>query len=190
MPRFGRHLAETGGNATKALAFYGRNARVSAAFLHPLHIFEVILHNDVAAAIEAEHGPDWHIAPWFPGLAACTRPRQGARRQGGSGDEVLFLSGLLTARHDTAVWNRHFVVGFPGAPVTSPGNVPRWRRLHEEAEAVREFRNRVAHHKPVLMRNLRSEYARILQVVRWHDRATAAWLHKAQSVLALVGQKH
>ncbi len=68
MPRFGPYLAETGGSATKALAPHDWNARVSAAFLHPLHIFEAMLRNGVAAATNAEHGPDWHLAPRFLGL--------------------------------------------------------------------------------------------------------------------------
>ena len=176
MPRFGRYLAETGGNATKALALYDWNARVSAAFLHPLHIFEVMLRNGVAAAIEAEHGPYWHMAPRFLGSLPSVHKRTG-------------MSGLLTARHDAAIWNKHFLVGFPCAPAIGPGGSPRRRRLHEETEAVREFRNRVAHHEPVLTRNLRSEYARILRVVRWRDRATSAWLHRTQSVLALLEQR-
>ena len=210
-PRFGRYLAETDGNAAKALALYDWNARVSAAFLHPLHIFEVMLRNGVAAAIEAEHGPDWHVAPRFLGslpnvhrrmgmvsgprkelqdtVAKVTREMQRRLPPGASKPvkvpagkvvaemKFYFWSGLLTARHDAAIWNKHFLMGFPGAPATGPGGIPRRRRLHEEAEAVREFRNRVAHHEPVLTRNLRSEYARILRVVRWRDRATAAWLH-------------
>ena len=76
-PRFGRYLAETDGNAAKALALYDWNARVSAAFLHPLHIFEVMLRNGVAAAIEADHGPDWHVAPRFLGSLPNVHRRMG-----------------------------------------------------------------------------------------------------------------
>ena len=90
-----------------------------------------------------------------------------------------FWSGLLTVRYNAAIWDKHFRAGFPGTLAIGPGGVPRRRQLHKKAEAVSKLRNRVAHHEPVLTRNLRSEYARILRVVRWHDRATAAWLHEA-----------
>lgn len=45
----------------KALELYAWNAQVSAAFLHPLHICEVVVRNGVANAIEAVYGPNW---PW------------------------------------------------------------------------------------------------------------------------------
>lgn len=223
VPRFGRYLAEKGGNAADALALYDWNARVSAAFLHPLHVFEVTLRNGVAAAIEAEHGRDWHLAPLFLGslpgvnkragivfgprkelldtVAKVERemlrrlpPRASRPVKAPAGKVVAelkfsFWSAMLTARHDKAIWSKHFPTGFPGAPATGPGGIPRRRRLHEEAEAVREFRNRIAHHEPVFTRDLRAEYARILRVVRWHDRRTAAWMHGAQSVVALLARK-
>jgi len=147
MPRFGRYLAETRGNAAEALALYDWNARVSSAFLHPLHIFEVMLRNGVAAAIEAEHGQDWHLAPLFVGSLPSANRRTGVisgprkelqdtvskvaremqrRLPPGASQPVkvpagkvvaemkfFFWSGLLTARHDRAIWNKHFLVGFP-----------------------------------------------------------------------------
>ena len=60
---------------------------------------------------------------------------------------------------------------------------------HLGEKTVAALRNRIAHHEPVFMRDLRAEYARVLRVVRWHDRKTAAWMHGAQSVVDLLAQK-
>ena len=47
----------------RALELYAWNAQVSAAFLHPLHICEVVVRNGVSNVIEAVYGPTW---PWCP----------------------------------------------------------------------------------------------------------------------------
>ena len=49
----------------KALALYAWNAQVSAAFMHPLHICEVVVRNGVASVIEEVYGERW---PWSPGF--------------------------------------------------------------------------------------------------------------------------
>jgi hypothetical protein len=49
----------------KALELYAWNAQISAAFMHPLHICEVVVRNGVASAIETVYGSNW---PWSPGF--------------------------------------------------------------------------------------------------------------------------
>lgn len=219
-PRFGRYLAEKGGNHAGALALYDWNARVSAALMHPLHIFEVALRNGVAAAVEAEYGPGWHLDPFFIGSlpqpkgphykpredlraatdrvkrellrllpAHSTKPVRVPAGKVMAELKFMFWVSLLTARHDGKIWGAHLRAGFPGAPAAGPGGVLPRRRLHDEAEAVRDIRNRIAHHEPIFMRDLGAEYARILRVVRWRCRRTALWLHGSQSVAALLQQR-
>lgn len=156
---------------------------MSAAFLHPLHAFEMTSRNGVAAAIEAER--EMLRRP----LPHASRPVKAPAGKGATELEFSFWSAMPTARHDKAIWNKRFPTGFPGVPATGPGGIPRRQGLHEEVEAVHEFRGCVAHHEPVFMRDLRAEYACILRVVCWHDRKTAAWLHGAQSVVDLLAQK-
>lgn len=217
-PRFGRYLAEARGNQATALALYDWNARISAAFLHPLHIFEVALRNGVADAVAAEYGPDWHLETSFIGslprahgpaygpredLVASTakvqrellrlRPAHASRPVRVPAGKVIaelrfmFWVSMATARHDAKIWTSHLRAGFPAAPHTGRSGVLPRRHIHQQADAVRLLRNRIAHHEPIFMRDLRSEYAGFLRIMRWRCPKTAAWLHASQSVTALLG---
>lgn len=217
VPRFSRYLAQTRSDGDSALQLYDWNARVSAAFLHPVHIFEVALRNGVVAAIEAEYGAEWHLEALFIGslphggggsygpredLRAATakvqrelsriHPQTSFRVPAGkvvAELKFMFWISMLTARHDRKLWASHLSKGFPFAPVSRPGILLPQRRLYAEAEAVRKFRNRIAHYEPIFDRDLRVDYARILRVVRWRCHRTAAWLNRNQLVATLLRER-
>lgn len=48
-------------NTEQALKLYAWNAQISAAFLAPLHLCEVVIRNAIAEALERKYGADW---PW------------------------------------------------------------------------------------------------------------------------------
>src|SRR6266478_6594181 len=60
-PRFATYLAACNNDNEAALRLYGWNARVSSAFLFPLHLFEICIRNAVANAATATYSPTW---PW------------------------------------------------------------------------------------------------------------------------------
>ena len=43
-------------------------------------------------------------------------------------------------------------------------------------ERVRQLRNRIAHHEPILHYRLDSEYCRVLEATEWICPITAAWV--------------
>jgi len=45
---------------SRALELYRWNAELSAAFMVPMHICEVVLRNAIAGAIEEVYGPRWY----------------------------------------------------------------------------------------------------------------------------------
>lgn len=198
VPRFQRYLNATANDAALALALYRWNSQVSAAFLHPLHICEVAFRNAVANALECVYGPRW---PWSPGFRRCLPDIQAPRFN--SRQELLktankhqttgkvvadlkfaFWVNMLTARHDSRIWDRHFATAFPFAPHQTV-SVDRLL-LYREADAVREFRNRIAHHEPIFHRDLGAELDRILAIISMRCPVTAAWVASTQSVSEMI----
>lgn len=199
-PRFQRYLDASANNAALALAIYRWNSQVSAAFLHPLHICEVALRNAISNAIEAVYGARW---PWAPGfrqsLPEIHPPRfsskaeliKTANKHQTTGKVVAdlkfaFWVDMLTARHDSRLWMPYFEREFPFGPA---GMVKDDRRtLYREIDAIREFRNRIAHHEPIFGRQLDSDLRRIISAISMRCETTANWVAKTQSVSELLNR--
>lgn len=56
--RFATYIAARA-DITQALALYQWNAQISAAFMFPLHVYEICIRNAAANAIAHFYGPDW-----------------------------------------------------------------------------------------------------------------------------------
>lgn len=199
--RFGTFLTATGGrNRARALALYEWNATISAAFIVPLHLCEVVIRNAVAEAIEKVYGPAW---PWSAGfeqsLPAPTvgysprrdlqKARQGQLTAGKVIPELKFAfwNEMLTRRHDGRLWVPYFKTSFPFSP-SAP--IPKLRGiLYQQLAKVRKFRNRIAHHEPILSVHHGNEYARVARLVAWRCQRTRAWLSDIEDVTALVSKR-
>lgn len=67
IPRMGTYTIATQRvpHAHGAIALYSWNAQISAAFIYPLHMCEVVIRNAVSEALTVAHGPRW---PWDQGF--------------------------------------------------------------------------------------------------------------------------
>lgn len=180
------------------LNLYAWNAEVSAAFLAPLHICEVVVRNAIADAIEAQYGERW---PWSAGFErSLPDPANGysqrkdlcnARRNQLTTGKVIpelkfaFWQKLLSQRHDMRLWNRYLTTIFPN--IDSSLAVAQQRQaLFEQLEKVRKLRNRIAHHEPIFTRDLRADYLTIRRLIDLRCRFTAEWMEEYQHVLRLM----
>ncbi len=59
-PRMSRYVTTCGNDHARALDLYEWNAEVSAAFMVPMHICEVVLRNAIVGAIEEVYGSNWY----------------------------------------------------------------------------------------------------------------------------------
>ena len=184
-----------------ALALYGWNARISAAFLLPLHVCEVVLRNAVADALEAVYGPRW---PWssgfeksLPNPLAGFNPRKEllrARLPHASVGKVIaelkfaFWQCLLTKRHDQRVWRAHLFNVLPGLDHAVPLTLHR-KHLHDALETLRGLRNRIAHHEPIFMRDLALALQEISWLVSMRCAHAAEWMQMHQQVVSLLQEK-
>ncbi len=180
--------AAKGDEDLAALNLYAWNARVSAALLAPLHICEIVVRNAVAEAIEHVYGHGW---PWSPGFErslpdpmrewSARREIIGARRNFRATGKVIpelkfvFWQNMLTQRHDLRLWVPFLHEVFPNIGRSAP--VAHLRHaIYLDLKVLRELRNRIAHHEPILNRDLMADYQRMVRLVGRRCGITSAWM--------------
>jgi hypothetical protein len=103
-----------------------------------------------------------------------------------------FWVSLLTASHQERLWDDQLRSAFPylpGAAGDHAGVSAARKILHDDVDAIRTLRNRIAHHEPVQRYRLPDEVRRIIRVVGWRCPVTARWLEREQKVSSLLLQK-
>lgn len=188
-------------NDPSSICFYEWNSEVSAAFLAPLHIFEVVLRNAVSDALEQVYGPQW---PWSGQLIKSlpnpsrnyspqndlVRARQGVATVGKVIPELKFVfwQNMFTGRHDTRVWNMHLHRIMPHLDKTKAVSVNR-KMIYDQVDRLRTLRNRIAHHEPIFTRNLADDYIIMHKLVGYRCQYTAAWLDGNQITQRVIAAK-
>lgn len=186
----------------KALELYAWNAQISAAFMAPLHLCEVVVRNAVHEALSSVYGPDW---PWDSGFERNLpnpsgpgfNPRRELKRardgQPTTGKVIAelkfkFWESMFTARFDTRLWNPHLraVMPFLNPALT----VQQLRKaIFQDLEKLRLLRNRIAHHEPIFTRALSDSFQQIHALIGFRCPVMAAWMVTHQSVQTLIAQK-
>lgn len=186
--RFATYLVRAGNDDDYALALYLYNARLAKAFLYPLHVAEVTLRNAIDESLVALYGPNWPRDPIFrnqvlmpDGLLTLDKA---ISRAGGTApkDQVVatltfdFWSNLFKPNYG-GFWRTRLNIVLP--------YLPRGVTRHDLQAAVREinhFRNRIAHHEPILDVNATDVMAKIKMVVRYRCPRTEAWMRHHTTV--------
>ena len=192
----------TGSDDPAALDLYAWNAKVSAAMLIPLHLCEVVVRNAIAEAIEEVYGNGW---PWSPGFVQSLpdplrewSPRKelvAARRTYRFAGKVIpelkfvFWQTMMTQRHDRRLWIPFLHKVFPNLDPSTPARELR-QEIFLELSILRGLRNRIAHHEPVLTRDLSKDYRRMLRLVESRCRIMAGWMGETcAGIPELIGKK-
>lgn len=87
-----------------------------------------------------------------------------------------FWVSLLAGRYDATLWRRalHSAFRETGGPMIR-------KKVHGRFNAMRRFRNRIAHHEPIFLVNLPNYHAEIIEATSWMCADTAAWtLHHSR----------
>ncbi len=170
--RFALYVRKSGGSRARALALYEWNAKLSAAFLHDLNHFEVALRNAYdtqlidATVVGDKHWTDKTTARRLFPEHLRTNSRTGrskdinrvpidkiaqARKAAGpnpSPGKIVaeltfgFWTYMTSDIHEKTLWVPYLHKAFP--PNTDRA------KIHSTLADLREFRNRVAHHEPIL----------------------------------------
>lgn len=203
-PRMGTYEAATTAvpNLPGALALYAWNAQISAAFMAPLHLCEVVVRNAVHEALTAVYGNRW---PWdgsfvhslpnptgqhFSARREIVRARTGQPTTGKVIAELKFKfwQTMFTGRFDTRIWNPHLGTVMP---FLNPLQTVQQQRktIFEDLEQLRLLRNRIAHHEPIFVRPLANDFQKIQALIGFRCPVTAAWMVQHQQAQALIGTK-
>jgi hypothetical protein len=188
--RFQPYLVESGGDKLKALHRYERNTLLSEALYVPLHGVEIVIRNAFHTQLSKCFGSRWfeeldtlnildpHRSAMPPPILQKLRSaRDQLRRMGKSetGGRVVselsfgFWTGICAKRYHTSLWT---------PCLHRPFNAPRPARsdVFERLDQIRGLRNRVAHHEPILSRDLAGDFDMIMETIRWICGASATWI--------------
>lgn len=176
--RFGTYERLAHGSELAAFQLYTFNAALGSAFHGPLQALEVTLRNAVHALMMTAEGPSWYDATPLHATQrdAVEAAKQSLRRErksetpGGiiAGTNFGFWVGLFAKRYDALLWRPLLHQVFHPTPAR--------RHVHGQLDRMRTLRNRIAHHEPIVQRNLRADYGTILWLLDLLSPTKAAWV--------------
>ncbi|MCG6204718.1 Abi family protein [Rhodopseudomonas sp. HC1] len=179
--RLEKYLAAVGGDLDKALKLYEENMRLAEAFYSPLQCLEVCLRNALNSQMCTVFGDDWLTTNKAPlGDGARVNIQKAIielQRHGHSAtqDDIVaelnlgFWVGLLGPAYDATLWRMTLYKAF-----NASGGQKR-SVVHGRFNALRRFRNRVAHHEPIFQKPLEQLHTEIIGAIGWMCRHTSSW---------------
>ncbi|WP_417262665.1 hypothetical protein [Celeribacter sp.] len=203
--RFSRYLAHCEGDVTKGLDLYRWNVEISGECLKVLHICEITFRNAVSAALEAQYGVNWPSVRAFQ--VSLPNPSRGwsarndievlARKyrhdsQVGkliADSKFAFWCKLMNASQNDRIWNKHFRIAFPNAPLRLSTNEER-QEIMDAISEVRELRNRIAHHEPIFTRDmLAAEVESAFFIIGCRCKITEEWCRSHDKIFDLLAKR-
>ncbi len=201
--RMATYLAKANGDREKAVRLHTWNTAVSAAFYGPLQGLEVALRNAIHRELTARYRADWYDDPATKldagTLGRVSAARVDLRRDGYSDDPPHMVAALSfgfwvallgsggrlpaggKANYEMTLWRAAVFRAFPHTKTSR-------KAVHRPLDYLRTFRNRIAHHEPILDRHLTADYASLLQITGWISPETQAWISHHSRVPALLAQ--
>jgi hypothetical protein len=180
--RLGPYLDLAGNDLREAIRLYERNTSLSEALYGLLQGLEVPLRNSMhhvlSAGLAKEDWYDsvsWRVAQQEQ-VANAKDSLQKKAKPIAPGRMVAELTfgfwvGLTGPKYSVDLWERHLYKAFPNAKLGR-------KQLNKRLESIRLLRNRVAHHEPILSRDLPKDVDRILETISWIDLDTERWVRQ------------
>lgn len=180
--RLARYVAQCNGCQDAALDLYSLNMALCEAFYTPLQAVEVCLRNGLHDAMRAEYATHWMTNGGPPldadaaeKISAAIESRQQSGKAIAPPDIVAeigfsFWVGLLGPRYDATLWRSTLHKTFRGKPKGFSRKV-----CHGRFNAIRRFRNRVAHHEPILDRDPMKMHTELIEAIGWLSPDKAQW---------------
>ena len=180
-----------------ALELYLYNSRLSKAFLFPLHALEIILRNAIDEILEIAYGYDWPNNQEFLEIltsesrSSIEKAKERAQRDKGkhrSAHDVIaqltfdFWSNLFRSEYEHSLWLKNMSKLLPYKQHTR-------KQLQLEVAKLNQFRNRIAHHEPILNKDSLSLLKAIYEIVESRDPSLLDWVKKHTTVNAVLETK-
>jgi hypothetical protein len=191
LERLSRYTLLGNGDRAEAIRLYEWNTRVSEAFYTPLQGLEVCLRNSLSLELIAHLGANWYENqhglfehPLTEMLANATQSLERDGKDINLGRMVAELNfgfwvSVLAPRYDTTLWRPCLRKAFPNRP----RGMER-KDIHKALNALRRLRNRVAHHEPIVHRDLKRDHDLIVSLLSCACPHTATWVKSQSRVIA------
>ena len=89
-----------------------------------------------------------------------------------------FWVSLVAQRYAETLWKKCLFRAF-----TCNGRHMNRKHVHQRLNALRRFRNRVAHHEPIIFNDLANTHAELIEAISWMCPITAKWTNEQSSVM-------
>ena len=185
--RFNGYLARADGDEGLALELYFYNVRLAEAFLYPLGVTEVVFRNAIDEALVRSFGDDWHMPGEFrdqvlnpasrSSLTTAIRRIQSSVRDGVIAALTFDFWSNLFRREYADLWRSNVYIAFPALS----SGVGRGS-IHNLVTEINKFRNRVAHHEPILDSNVRDVLSKMFRLTELRCPVTAEWMRQNTKV--------
>jgi hypothetical protein len=155
---------------------------LAEAFYTALQALEICFRNTIAGQLGTRFGTDWfqNGRPSFRNdavrsIADAANNLRLSRKPVAVDPLIAELSfgfwvSLLGPRYDATLWRQTLYAGF------SRSSKPISRSIvHGRFNALRRFRNRVAHHEPIFHDDLQLRHDEIIDAIAWMSDETAKW---------------
>lgn len=181
------------GDRGRALKLYETNSALTEALYTPLQGLEVGIRNSCSISLIEFLGENWHQNWHGVFQRPLTELIDKAKRQATEDSKSMTLGrvvselnfgswvALLAPRYDAALWRRGLRTAFPNRPKGTER-----KEIHKSLNALRRLRNRVAHHEPILHRNLQRDYELIGRILNWTCPHTAQWVMRQSRFLSVL----
>lgn len=198
--RFDSYVSAAGGDRRQAVALYQWNVALSAACFEAFHYVEIVVRNAMDREMrsykkEGERGIPWFLLPvvakhqaGFDDSVEKVRRRlrdqsrdRETRDQIVAGVDFSFWTSLLHSENEE-LWRHALYRAFPN----SSG---RRKDVVAVLEALRIFRNRLAHHDSLLAVDVPFRFGQMLQVLRWVDPYAATWLTSVERITDILATR-
>lgn len=198
-PRLGPYLREARGDLHNGLALYQWGSRVAASAFELIGHFEVLLRNALDEQLsqyfnERERGIPWFLMPMPTGnrdaiedkiAEARDRIRRDNKRENRgqiiASLEFGFWNGLFSPKHDK-MWRECLHRAFPHSPGSRS-------EVAADIDAIRKFRNRIAHHDSMVNVDVPFEVRRLERVAGWIDPEAARWIESVGQAMEVYAEK-
>jgi hypothetical protein len=192
LERFGRYVAWAGGDKARALELYTLNTKISESLYTPLQMLEVALRNRIHAVMtEARHENWFHdegclLNQWQSDQLA--KAIEGIREE-----RKDPIPGRIVAALMFGFWTAMFGTDYEELWRTTLlriGSRPDGKGLNRKhfsgpLTPIRQLRNRIAHHEPIIDRPLPGLHRKIIELTGWLSPAAAEWCAAHSRFLAV-----
>lgn len=183
MERLSRYVAIARGDRKETIVIYEKNTRLSEAFYTPLQGLEVCLRNALHLELATLLGADWFENKQaifeHPATEMIKNAKESLRVDG---KQIVagrlipelnfgFWASILGPRYDTSLWAPALRRAFP----RRPKGMER-KGILKAINKIRRLRNRVAHHEPIIHRDLGQDHRLIVDIISWCCSDTAVWV--------------